>query len=213
MNDKHAPPEGTDSQVPESLAAIEFQSPGRFSVHNPTPPGGAAVRAEPAPFVLGEHEPLERFAHADQARAHALALLQQARRSLCIYSHDLEPWLYNHSSVQAACTAFLLGSPNNRLRILLRDSARVVKDGHRLLNLSRRLSSSLHIRKLHPDYPSEEIAFLLADDRGLLLRPELDQVAGYALYRDPARVRQRQAQFDQAWDTSTTDPDLRSFLL
>ena len=60
---------------------------------------------------------------------------------------------------------------------------------------------------------SEELVFLIADDRGLFVRPELDQQSGSTLYNDPARVRQRHTQFDQAWDTSITDPDLRSFLL
>ncbi|MBS7660495.1 histone acetyltransferase HPA2 [Pseudomonas lalucatii] len=213
MNDDNAPHDLNGSTEARELPAIEFESPGRFAVHNPEPPQADAGRREPAPFRLGEHLPLERFDRPEQARAHALALLQQARRSLCIFSDDLEPWLYHHSSVQDACTAFLLASPKNHLRILLRDATRAVKEGHRLLSLSRRLSSNLQIRKLHPDYPGEDIAFLLADDRGLLLRPEPEQFAGYALYQDPARVRLRQAQFDQAWETSISDPDLRSFLL
>jgi hypothetical protein len=197
----------------EELPAIEFRSPGRFTVHNPDSPLSEAEQWEPAPFRLGEHSHLERFSQPEEARAHALALVQQAQRSLCLYSTDLEPWLYHHSSIQEACTRFLLAHPKNRLRILVRDSARAVKDGHRLLTLSRRLSSNLQIRKLHPDYPNEEVTFLLADGSGLLLRPEPDQYAGYVLYHDPGRVRLRQAQFDQAWDTSITDPDLRSFLL
>lgn len=213
MNDENAPPDAPDSHEPKELPAIEFQSPGRFAVHNPDPVVAESETIEPAPFLLGEHLPMERFSQPAEARAHALALLQQARHSLCIYSNDLEPWLYHHSSIQEACTRFLLASPKNRLRILLRDASRAVKQGHRLLTLSRRLSSNLHIRKLHPDHPAEEIAYLLADDRGLLLRPELDQCAGYALYQDPARVRLHQAQFDQCWETSITDPDLRSFLL
>lgn len=213
MNDQDVPTDATDSQEPQGLPAIEFQSPGRFAVHNPQPIIADGERAEPAPFVLGEHLPLERFSQPAEARAHALALLQQARRSLCIYSADLEPWLYHHAGIQDACTGFLLASPKNRLRILLGDVSRSVKAGHRLLALSRRLPSNLQIRKLHPDYPGEDIAFLLADDRGLLLRPEPGQFAGYALYQDPARVRLRQVQFDQAWEASITDPDLRSLLL
>ncbi|HEY1027726.1 MAG TPA: histone acetyltransferase HPA2 [Pseudomonas sp.] len=210
MNDEDAP---VDTPEPSELAAIEFESPGRFVVHNPEPLAPDSAQWEPAPFLLGTHDRLERFNQPQEARAHVLALIQQAQRSLSLYSDDLEPWLYHHGSVQQACTRFLLSSPRARLRILVRDSTRAVKEGHRLLNLSRRLSSNLHIRRLNPDYPSEELAYLIADDRGLLLRPELDQQAGYALYNDPARVRQRQAQFDQAWDTSITDPDLRSFLL
>lgn len=213
MNDKHAPVEPIDTPEAIELAAIEFESPGRFAVHNPEPFTPDAAQWEPAPFILGQHERLERFSQPQEARAHILALIQQAQRNLCLYSDDLEPWLYHHSSVQQACTRFLLNSPRARLRILLRDPTRAVKEGHRLLALSRRLSSNLHIRKLNPDYASDELAYLIADDRGLFLRPELDQQAGYALYNDPARARQRQTQFDQAWDTSITDPDLRSFLL
>lgn len=213
MNDADAPRDPTESSEPHELPAIEFQSPGRFAVHNPVNSAIDSPQAEPAPFILGAHLPLERFNQAEQARAHALALLQQAQRSLCIYSHDLEPWLYHHSSVQQACTQFLLASPRNQLRILLRDAGRAARDGHRLLSLSRRLSSNLQIRKLNPDYPSEELGFLLADDCGLLLLPELGQFSGYALYQDPVRARQRRNQFDLAWDTSISDADLRSFLL
>lgn len=213
MMDENAPLDAADSLEPTELPAIEFQSPGRFTVHNPSTASPDHGRVEPAPFTLGAHDALERFDLPEHARAHALALLQQAQRSLCIYSSDLEPWLYHDSSIQEACTAFLLASPRNRLRILVKDVSRAIKEGHRLVTLSRRLSSNLRIRKLHPDYPAEDVAFLLADDRGMLLRPEWDQVAGYALYQDPGRVRLRQAQFDQAWDTSITDPDLRSFLL
>ncbi|AYC33111.1 histone acetyltransferase HPA2 [Pseudomonas cavernae] len=212
MNDDNAPSPEANAE-PVELPAIEFQSPGRYVVHNPPSPQTEPQPWEPAPFMLGRHQPLEHFSQPADARAHALALLQQAQRSLCLYSPDLEAWLYNHSSVQDACTHFLLANPKNRLRILLRDTTRATREGHRLLNLARRLPSNLQIRKLHPDHPSEEVAFLLADGRGLLLRPEPEQPAGYALYNDPGRVRQHQAQFNQAWDLSITDPDLRSFLL
>ncbi len=198
---------------PADLPAIEFSSPGCFAVRNPASAALPAERWEPAPFRLGEHEPLERFEHPQEARAHALALLQQVRRSLCLHSPDLESWLYHHSSIQEACTRFLLANPRNRLRILVGDSAQAVRNGHRLINLSRRLSSNCLIRRLNPDYPKEDDAFLLADDQGLLLRPKPAQPAGYACYRAAGRVRQLQARFEQAWDTSLSDPDLRSFLL
>lgn len=209
MNDENAPPDENQTELP----AIDFQSPGRFAVHNPPNPGAIPEPREPAPFQLGEHQALQRFNSVEEAQAHALALLQQSRNSLCLYTPDLEPWLYNHSSVQDACTRFLLASPKNRLRILVRDVSRPVKQGHRLLNLAQRISSNLHIRRINPDHPSEEIAYLLADARGLLLRAHPEDYAGYALYNDPGRVRLQQALFDQTWDISLLDPDLRSFLL
>lgn len=206
MNDEQMPDDG-------ALEPIEFQSPGRFSLHNPDSPLPTPAAWDPAPFVLGSEQALQRFSLPDQARSHALALMQQARRTLCLYSPDLEPWLYNHSSIAQACTQFVLSHRHSTLRILLRDSSRAVRDGHRLIGLSRKLASHIQIRRCHADYPVPDGAFLLADDHGLLMRPEPDQFGGYAHYQDAARVRQLQRLFDQTWDTSITDPDLRSFLL
>lgn len=209
MNDESAPLNETEPDLP----AIDFQSPGRFSVHNPVSDALPPRLLEPAPFRLGEHAALERFHTPEQAQAHALALLQQAQSSICLYSPDLEHLLYNHSSVQDACTQLLLANPRNQLRILLRDVSRPIKNGHRLLNLAQRITSNLHIRKINPDLPSEDSAYLLVDRCSLLLRPKPETYSGYALYNDAGRVRGQQAQFNQAWDTSLLDPDLRSFLL
>ena len=213
MINHDAPLLSADEPAATELPAIEFESPGRFAIHNPPQQASSTSEFVAANFTLGSHRELQAFSTPEQARSHALALLQQAQRQLCLYSSDLEPWLYHHSSVQQACTSFLLANPKNQLRILLRDSSRAVKDGHRLLSLARRLPSNCKIRKLNPAYPNEEITFLLADQCGVLLRPDLAQFAGYALYQDPVRNRQRLNQFEQAWDTSISDADLRSFLL
>lgn len=218
MHDEDARPlspleECVDPPKAVDLPVIEFESPGRFSVHNPQAVTTDVVALEPAPFVLGQQRQMQHFDRPHDARAHTLALLQQAQRSLCIYSVDFEPWLYHHSSMQVACTAFLLANPRNQLRILLRDVSRAVKEGHRLLTLARKLPSNCQIRKLHPEYPSEAINFLLADNCALLVHPEPGQHSGYACYQDPSSVRLRQAQFEQAWNTSISDADLRSFLL
>lgn len=209
MNDD-APKERTEQA---ELPAIDFHSPGRFAVHNPPPDLPEPEAWVAAPFRLGRDVELQRFDKPTEVRQHALAMLQQATRALCIYSTDLEPWLYHHSSIQQACTRLLLAHPRNQLRILVADPTRAVKEGHRLLQLARRLTSNVHIRKLHPDYPKPNGTYLLADDCGLLERPKADQYAGYALYRDPARVRIRQAEFDKAWDHGQSDANLRSFLL
>lgn len=201
------------SKTEAELALIEFNSPGRFTIANPS-----AILAEPAQqdqasFSLGLTAKLQSFGSANEAHRHLMALIGQARRSLRLYSPDFEPWLYNHSSVRQACTRFLLDNPRNRLRALLGDSSRAVKQGHQLLSLSRRLSSNMHIRKVHHDYPAQTDAFLVVDDCGVLIRPKPDEFKGYVLYNDPGRARQLQRQFDMAWEHSLSDPDLRSFLL
>lgn len=208
--------ERPEDEIPaqdHELPAIEFDSPGRFAIHNPASQPATTATPEPAPFQMGQHQALERFASADLARAHALSLLQQARRRICIYSNDLEPWLYNHSSVQDACAQLLLANPRNQLRILVQDARRAVQDGHRLITLSRRLSSNCSIRRVHPEHPASDGSFLLVDDCALWMRPELSQYSGYVHYSNPGRLRQQLQLFEQAWIYSLSDPDLRSFLL
>lgn len=208
----NAPEHGNDNG--DQLPALDFHSPGRFAVHNPpTESQPVQVRLEPAPFTLGTHLPVETAATAEQLRSHALALIQQARRSLCLYTPDLEPWLYDHRELGEACSRFLRGHPRNHLHILLRDSQRIVRNGHVLLRLARLLPSNCQIRLLHPDYPADEIAYLLVDDCGLLLRRTPQLPAGQIHYQERARARQLQRQFDQAWSTSLSDPNLRSLLL
>lgn len=191
------------------LPAIDFQSPGRFTVHNPQPD---SPQSSPRTPTAARLEP-QLISGAEQLRAHTLALLQQAQRSLCLYTPDLEPWLYDHSSIQQACTRFLLAHPRNRLRILVADSRRSISEGHRLLTLVRRMPSAATIRKLHPDYPRDDAAYLVVDQRNLLTRLDSDPCKGHALHDAPAQVRLSQSRFDQAWDRSLFDVNLRSLLL
>jgi hypothetical protein len=166
-----------------------------------------------APSKLGEDRGRQPFTRAEQACAHALALIQQARRTLLIYSPDLEPWLYHHSSLQEAFTGFLLRSAQSCLRILVNDSRRAVREGHRLIVLAQRLPSHAEIRQCHPSAPLPKGTFLLADNSGLLVRNRPESITGYADYHDPSQVRRLQQSFQQLWDTSRVDPNLRRFLL
>lgn len=192
------------SEIPADLPAIDFESPGRFAY------AISPATVQPGDKPLAGRRP---FDTAEQAREHALNLLRQARRSLSLFTPDLEAWLYNDLEVQQACALMLRGHPRNRMRVLIADSSRAIRESHRLLALSRRLTSTMQIRKLNPDYPMEQGAYLIVDDHGLLVRPSVERFAGYALYQDAARARQRQQQFDTAWSHSLTDPELRSFLL
>ncbi len=198
---------------PVELSAIEFESPGRFRLENPSALPASPEQWNTAPLTQGGAPTVQAFSGMSEARQHTLAMIEQARRSLSIYTQDLEPWLYNHSCIQQACLRLLLGHPRNRLRILVGDSSRAIRQGHRMVNLARRLTSNLHIRKVNPDYPARVAAFLVADECGVVIRPEPDQLVGHALYQSPGRARQQQRLFDTAWDHSLSDPDLRSFLL
>lgn len=209
MNKPSAPDSQSVDEQELELPAIEFVAQGTFSIHNPDT-GSSPSAWSAAEYRLGEQRDLIRIEGIDALRSHSLALLQQAQSRLCIYSSDLEAWLYNHSCIQQACSAFLLAHPKNTLRILLRDTTRIARDGHTLLTLSHRLSSRCSIRKVNTAHDYAEDAWLIADDCGLLARKAEQLHKGVVYYHDPARVQQSQRVFNAMWDVSQSDVNLRS---
>ncbi|TWI53129.1 putative GNAT family N-acyltransferase [Pseudomonas duriflava] len=154
-----------------------------------------------------------RFDTAEAAAEHILALLNQARRTICIYTPDLEPLLYNRSDIEHSLTRFLLAHPRNQIKLLVKDTSPAIRRGHRLINLSRRLSSNFYIRKCSPNYPAEELAYLLVDDSGLVIRKNPQLYHGVAYYSAKRIVRLQQNRFDMTWQTAVSDPNMRSLLL
>ena len=212
MNKPSAPDNKPEDDLDLELPAIEFVAQGSFSIHNPDNSGSTDPWLA-ANYQLGEHRELVKADGVDAVRSHTLALLQQAQHSLCIYSPDLEPWLYNHSCIAAACSTLLLAHPKKNLRILLRDTTRIAREGHVLLALSQRLSSRCSIRKVNTEYDYADDAWLIADNCGLLVRKAQQLTQAVVHYNDPARVQQNQRLFNAMWDVSDSDINLRSMPL
>jgi len=212
MKPPHKPDNKTANKEEQTLPPIEFVAQGSYSIHNPdNSQQGEAWQA--AEFRLGAHHQLISADGAEAVRSHTLALLQQAQRSLCIYSYDLESWLYNHTCIQQACSTFLLASPKNTLRILVQDTTTITREGHTLLALCRRLSSRCSIRKVNLDYDHSDQHWLIVDDCGLLIRTTQHPYQGMVHYYNPARVLQNQRLFNAMWDVSRSDINLRSMPL
>src|SRR5690554_92613 len=210
MDKPNAPDSKAVDDKDLELPDIEFVAQGTFSIHNPET-SSAPITWAAAEFKLGgEQRELIKAEDLVCRLLLEISKLQQAQGSLCIYSPDFVPWLYNHSCIQQACSAFLLAHPKNTLRILLRDTSRIARDGHALLALSHRLSSRCSIRKVNNKYDYAEDAWLIADDCGLLARKAQQLHKAVVYYHDPARVQQSQRAFNGMWDVSQTDVNLRS---
>lgn len=140
----------------------------------------------------------------------SLALLQQARRRILIFSHQLEAWCYNRPEVEEAIRALAVRTPNPCCFILLQDSTKVIEEGHRLLHLSRRLTSKIQIqRPLRQDHLEHYRNFVLVDDGGVLLQPLHSRPRASLSFHNPALVRELDAFFQEVWAESEPDSQLR----
>ncbi len=142
-------------------------------------------------------------------REAALEIAQIARRELAIFTRDLEPQVYDTSEFVDAVKRLALSASRARIRILLIDANRAAKEGHRLVELSRRLSSFIEIRRPHRDYLDMAEAFMIADEQGVMYRKLSSRWEGTVDPHDPLQARERLKLFDEIWQRSNADPETR----
>lgn len=167
------------------------------------------MTAEIPSLVLGEDEDLVQLESASDNREAAIALAGQARRALYLFSRDLDGPLYDDEAFVEAVSALARRSEHTRVHVLVQDSSRAVKDGHRLIGLAQRLSSKVKVHNPSREYANLTESYLVVDETGYLYRPLADRYEGQARFRDPMRARELTKQFKEMWDRSTTDPQLR----
>ena len=142
-----------------------------------------------------------------------LFMASQAARELRIFSRDLDAVLYDHQDFLAAVRRLSLTRRELPVRVLAFEAQTAVRRGHRLIELARQLTSKIAIRRVPADYEQNTEAYLLADDRGYVLRPIADVWAGTADFCDPLQGRRLGAEFERIWELSDTHPELRRLFI
>jgi len=149
---------------------------------------------------------VERLAEAS-AVAHALAV--QAQRTLLLHTEDLEPDIYDDCAFLDAVSRLARDHSQSRIWILIHDARKVVQHGHRLIEIARRLSSTIQLRRPAPQYRNKHESFLLADDCGYLYRPIAARYEGTANFHDPGKVADFKKYFMAVWERSEPDEEIK----
>ena len=145
---------------------------------------------------------------------HATNLMtEQAQDTLDIFSRHLDPGLYEQSDFLANLSRMCLRNRKARIRFLVQQPAEAVKHCQRLLELARKLSSSIELRQPHPDYRQHNQAFLVADQCGLIYRKLSDRYEGIANFYTPVEAKRRTDFFTEVWDRSEVNPEFRRLYL
>ncbi|MEA3410673.1 MAG: hypothetical protein U9R74_03945 [Pseudomonadota bacterium] len=160
-------------------------------------------------FQLGETS--ERLVLATRAenRAASVALVRQARHSLLIIIRELDGPLYANAPFVDVVSTLARRSRHTSTRILVMESEAIMHQGHLLIELSQRLSSSIQIRKLGEEGRDFNQACLVADSTGVLHRPQSDLYAGTLDFNAPGQAQILTARFEELWEHSAPDPELR----
>lgn len=146
---------------------------------------------------------------SDDNQAAALRLVTQANRSLDLFARDLEPRIYDSPTFADAVRSLAVKTRELHVRILVIDPDYIIKHGHRLIELSRRLTSHMEIRKVHEDYCNNPEAFLVVDQRGLLHRKLASRYEAVVNFNNPITATELHHLFTEMWDRSKQYMDFK----
>lgn len=142
-------------------------------------------------------------------RGTSLAMVERARRSVDIFSRQLDPLLYDNAEFADSLRALIVGSRRARVRVLLREVGPVVTRGHRLIELAQRLSSFMEIRIPALEHQDVADAWLVVDGSHYLHRRSGERHEATAGFDDARRARQLTFRFDEIWARAQPDLNLK----
>ena len=138
----------------------------------------------------------------------AIKLCASASRYIRIVSPQLDHAVFDNADLADIISALARRDSHSRVHLLINDSSQMVLRGHRLLNLARRLPSSIFLRKLaeHPEMTGETI--IIRDLDGVLFMPADD---GPGFYEPNSRATAQRFidKFDPLWQRGVQDPNFR----
>ena len=145
----------------------------------------------------------------EDVRTIAQTLAEQAQRGLMLLTLDLEPAIFDQQPFLNAISKLARQHQDACIRILILDSHRTLQNGHRLMELSRRLSSNIQFRCPPPEYQNTGKTFLVCDDAGYFYRPLASHYEGTANFNHPGEVVRLKKYFMELWDRSEPDTEMR----
>ena len=151
-------------------------------------------------FVETERLVLTSF---EEVRDGVVKVAACAKRTITILTPDLEPGIYDSPEFLEVVKHLALAKRYARVRVLISEPERSVRNGNRLIALGRRLSTAIDFRNLNEEYRGKlPGAFIIADDTAVLYRMNARGHEGIMGTIEPAIARQHLDQFEKPWEVS-----------
>ncbi len=145
----------------------------------------------------------------EEMRLAAIEVASRATRRLSIYTHDLEPGIYDDHEFLETVKQMVLKRRYSRIRVLLADPTRAIKNGNQFVALGRRLNTYIEFRNVREDLQNYPESYLIADDFALVFRQDAERWEGIADTYEPAVAKMYGNTFDEIWQASEVEIEFR----
>lgn len=177
-----------------------------------TSAGLSSFGLEDGPVVvtaLAQSPPVPETLHVlstfDEVRTATETVAASGQRLISIMTPDLEPEIFDQPALLEVIKRFVLGHSFAKVRVLMRDQARLGNGANRFVAMAHRLTSYLEIRIRAAQYRDLTAAYCIADDRAIVYRPRADRPDGLAGFNNPKVARQYLQEFDSVWLASAPE--------
>lgn len=126
----------------------------------------------------------------------------KASRKLSIYAPSINPLFFNSADAVAALASFCTAAPQNRVRFLVEQGDRTVRENGRLVNLARRISDLIEIRQLGEETAATAEMFMVVDNKGYLHQADSEKAQCVVDLEDTTRAGAFSNRFDRMWERS-----------
>ena len=145
----------------------------------------------------------------EEMRDAAIQVVREASRRISIFTHDLEPGIYDNSDFLEIIKRLVLSKTYARIRVLIANPAKAVKNGNDFVHLGRRLNTYIEFRHVREDLRTHAEAFCIADETALVYRLQAERWEGIADTHEPAVADLYGKMFDEIWLASETKMEFR----
>jgi len=166
-------------------------------------------------FKLGETQAEIQLSNIEENKNAALSLAEQARYRINIFTHDLENSIYNNNEFENHITNLVIRHPGSQIRIIVEDSTKAIKNGHCLIRISQKLTSSISIKNPGDAHKNNENSFMTVDGTGMLyrLRNKKNNYEASVNFMSPQRTNKLDIFFNEAWKQGFPDRQVRRLFI
>ena len=145
----------------------------------------------------------------EETREAVNAIAREASRKVSIFTHDLEPGIYDDPDFLEIIKRLVLSQTYARIRVLIADPTRAIKNGNNFVHLGRRLNTYIEFRHVREDLRTHAEAFCIADEKALVYRLQANRWEGIADTFEPAVAKLYGKMFDEMWLASEVEVEFR----
>lgn len=164
-------------------------------------------------LVVGESTGTILLESVDDFRCAINRMAQQTVHTVRIYTQELDHELYDQVEFLKIASAICRQRKNCNMQILLKNPDKAARLGHRLVELQKRLPSSIEIRAIAAEYDDNSEEFFLVDDIALVKRFAIGYMRGHCEFRSIPDAVKKSRYFTEIWQRSEPCLELRRLSL